>query len=329
MGRGGCQSSRREYPGRGCGQTDRRGLRRRVPDTAIKFPYGWTVRFDFREHLETGDRALAPFSSVVVVPHDGTEPHFAPTALPAHEYLALQASGAWPGSWQAWRNAGWGVDPQRQAANWLHGMYGGLVELATPSPIHESATAWLMACRALPQPGFPETPMLAASVVVPKDGGTPFHPAPGNPLADLDPVPPAETAHRVAGQSRRLNARGCVVAVHCGIDGTPSAALPWQPSHEAPGWWDRLCRRYFPEFEQIEVSDWNDVIKAVAEPGPGTRGVLWVRREIGGQEVSGNLLYAHNHQGQVVFLDGVTASLGRLDTPGLLRELVLLRSLGR
>jgi hypothetical protein len=89
MGRGGCQSSRREYPGRGCGQTDRRGLRRRVPDTAIKFPYGWTVRFDFREHLETGDRALAPFSSVVVVPHDGTEPHFAPTALPAHEYLAL------------------------------------------------------------------------------------------------------------------------------------------------------------------------------------------------------------------------------------------------
>jgi hypothetical protein len=204
-------------------------------------------------------------------------------------------------------------------------MYGGVVELADRSPVHESATAWLMACRALPQPGFPGTPMLAASVVVPKDGSAPFHPAPGDPLADLDPVAPAEAAHRIQGRPRRLNARGCVVAVHCGVDGSPSAALPWHPSHEAPGWWDRLARRCFPGFRQVRVSDWDDVIRAVEQPGPDTRGVIWVRREIGGHEITGNLLYAHNYQGQVVF-HGVTGSLGRLDTPVLLRELVLLRA---
>ncbi|MFF3915394.1 toxin glutamine deamidase domain-containing protein [Streptomyces sp. NPDC001852] len=296
-----------------------------LPDTAVKFPYGWTVRFDFREHLETGDRALAPFSSVIVVPHDGADPHFPPTALPTAQYLALQAAGAWPDSWQAWRDAGWGVDPERQATAWLQATYGGLVEPSAPTPVHETATAWLMACRALPQPGFPGTPMLAASVVVPKDGGTPFHPSPSDPLADLSPGPLTQAAHH--GHPQRLNARGCLVAVHCGIDGNPSVALPWYPSHEAPGWWARLGRRYFPEFERVRVTDWDDVTKAITEPGPDTRGVIWVRREIGGHEVSGNLLYAHNNQGQVVFLDGLTASLARLDPPALLRELVLLRGL--
>jgi Papain fold toxin 1, glutamine deamidase len=184
---------------------------------------------------------------------------------------------------------------------------------------------WLMACRALPQSGFPDTPMLTASVVVPKDGTTPFHPSPSTPLADLEPAPPGQLAHR--GHPLRLNARGCLVAVHCGIDGTPSVPLPWQPFHEAPGWWDRLARRCFPEFRQVRVSDWDDVISAVAEPGPDTRAVVWVRREIGGHEASGHLLYAHNHNGQVVFLDGTTGSLGRLDPPALLRELVLLRAL--
>jgi hypothetical protein len=144
----------------------------------------------------------------------------------------------------------------------------------------------------------------------------------------MAPVAPAKAAHRVQDQPRRLNARGCVVAVHCGVGGTPSTALPWQPSHEAPGWWDRLARRYFPEFRQVRVSDWDDVIRAVAEPGPDTRGVIWVRREIGGHEITGHLLYAHNNNdGQVVFLDGTTGSLGRLDPPAVLRELVLLRAL--
>ncbi|MGQ5640214.1 MULTISPECIES: YrhB domain-containing protein [unclassified Streptomyces] len=132
---------------------------------------------------------------------------------------------------------------------------------------------------------------------------------------------------RAEGQGRRINARGCVVAVHSTMHGAPSVALPWRPSDEAPGWWARLCRRYFPEFERVAVSDWDDVIKAVDEPGPETRGVVWVRREIGGHEATGNLLYATNNKGQVVLLDGLTSSLARLDTAPLLRELILLRAL--
>ncbi|MEV8396497.1 YrhB domain-containing protein [Streptomyces niveus] len=67
-----------------------------LPETAIEFTYGWTVRFDFKEHIETGNFMDAPFTSVVVVPHDGTAAHFAPTFPPTDEYMALQASGNWP-----------------------------------------------------------------------------------------------------------------------------------------------------------------------------------------------------------------------------------------
>ncbi|OIJ67519.1 YrhB domain-containing protein [Streptomyces mangrovisoli] len=214
----------------------------------------------------------------------------------------------------------------RQATTWLNDTYGGLVELASPRPVHETAAAWLYACRTLTQPGYPATPMLAGSLVVPKDGSCPFHPAPSMPLGDLEPAPPGEAANRAEGQARRINARGCVVAMHCAINGTPSVPLPWRPSDEAPGWWDRLGRRYFPEFQPVPVGDWDDLVKAVAATGPDTRGVIWVRREIGGHEASGNLLYAHNNKGQVVFLDGLTSSLARLDVPPLLRELVLLRA---
>ncbi|MFD5158947.1 YrhB domain-containing protein [Streptomyces hawaiiensis] len=216
--------------------------------------------------------------------------------------------------------------PDQRATAWLNATYGGLVRLAVGHPVHETAAAWLMACRPLPQPGFPETPMMAASVVVPKDGGTPFHPAPSAPLADLEPVPPEDAARRAATQARRINIRGCVVTLHSAIDGAPSTPLPWQPSDEAPGWWDRLTRRYFPQFTRVGVGGWDDVIRAVSETGPGTRGVVWVRREVGGHEATGNLLYAHNHKGQVVLLDALTSSLARLD-PSLVRELVLIRAL--
>ncbi len=80
-------------------------------------------------------------------------------------------------------------DPWVRGAAWLRDVYGGLVEPAVPpnrEPVYETGAAWLPACRAVPQPGFPEEPMLAASVVVPKDGGTPFHLSPGDPLADLE-----------------------------------------------------------------------------------------------------------------------------------------------
>ncbi|MEU6087396.1 YrhB domain-containing protein [Streptomyces sp. NPDC047085] len=67
-----------------------------LPDTAIEFPYGWTVRFGFREHLDTGNRAMAPFSSVVVVPHAGAGAHLPPTHLPVAQYMELCARGDWP-----------------------------------------------------------------------------------------------------------------------------------------------------------------------------------------------------------------------------------------
>ncbi|MGW2699110.1 toxin glutamine deamidase domain-containing protein [Streptomyces sp. NPDC001340] len=218
------------------------------------------------------------------------------------------------------------LSPEQRALAWLHATYGGLVELAVPHPVHETTTAWLLACRTLPQPGYPRTPMLAASVAVPKHGGSPFHPAPGTPLADLGPDLPQKASARAQGQARRINARGCACAVHSAIDGSPSAPLPWRPSDEAPGWWARLNRRYFPQFGHIGVGSWDDVIRAIAEPGPDTRGLVWVRREVGGYEATGNLIYAHNNNGQVVLLDGLTSSLARLDT-SLVRELVLVRAL--
>ncbi|MEU3730245.1 YrhB domain-containing protein [Streptomyces sp. NPDC033538] len=67
-----------------------------LPETAVEYPYAWSVRFDFKEHIETGDLAQAPFSSVIVVPHDGSAPHFPPTYLPVATYLEQCASGVWP-----------------------------------------------------------------------------------------------------------------------------------------------------------------------------------------------------------------------------------------
>ncbi|MET9493553.1 toxin glutamine deamidase domain-containing protein [Streptomyces sp. NPDC006552] len=216
--------------------------------------------------------------------------------------------------------------PAQRATAWLGEVYGGLAELAAPRPVAETETAWLMACRTVAQPGFPRTPMLAASVVVPRIGGYPHHPASSDPLADLRAVPPTESALRVTEQSRRINARGGVAALHSMIEGRPSVAVPWQPAHEAPGWWARLHRRYFPRFAHVPVRDWDDVVRAQRDPGPGTRGVLWIRRAIGGHDVTGHLLYAHNDRGHVVFLDGLTGSLARLDTEWV-REVVLIRAL--
>ncbi|MFF1453039.1 YrhB domain-containing protein [Streptomyces sp. NPDC058274] len=216
--------------------------------------------------------------------------------------------------------------PEQRAAEWLHRTYRGLVELAVPHPVHESASGWLMACRTVQQPGYPHTPMLAASVVVPRDGSSPFHPSPSAPLADLEPAASHEAAiSRVENQARRINARGCVVSLHSAINQSPSSPLPWQPSDEAPGWWSRLVRRYFPEFERVGASSWDEIVKAVEETGPDSRGVVWVRREVDGQEATGNLVYAHNNKGQVVFLDALTSSLARLDTHHV-RELVLVRA---
>ncbi|NED31909.1 type VII secretion-associated serine protease mycosin [Streptomyces sp. SID8499] len=66
------------------------------PESGIHFPYGWTFRYDFREHMLTGDPAQAPFSAVVVVPHSGAQPHLPPTHLPVAQYMEMCAAGDWP-----------------------------------------------------------------------------------------------------------------------------------------------------------------------------------------------------------------------------------------
>ncbi|MGW7190014.1 YrhB domain-containing protein [Streptomyces sp. NPDC054838] len=160
--------------------------------------------------------------------------------------------------------------------------------------------------------------MLAASVVVPKDGGPPFHPAADDPLGDAAAYTRAPSPRDPQVQVRRLNSRGCVVTVAAMIAGAPSSPLPWQSAHEAPGWWELLLKRYFPTAEQLRCASWDEVIRRVRETGPGTQGVVWVRRTIGGAEVSGHLIYAHNSNGDAVFLDGMTGGLARLDTDGVL-----------
>ncbi|MFI7085435.1 YrhB domain-containing protein [Streptomyces anulatus] len=67
-----------------------------LPETAVEFTYGWTVRYDLKEHIETGDFTKAPFSPLMVVPHDGSAAHLAPTFPASAEYMALQALGNWP-----------------------------------------------------------------------------------------------------------------------------------------------------------------------------------------------------------------------------------------
>ncbi|MFD5553851.1 YrhB domain-containing protein [Streptomyces sp. NPDC127068] len=217
------------------------------------------------------------------------------------------------------------VDPSGAARHWLHRTYGDLVELAAPHPVAQDARTWMFSCRTVPQPGYPSTPMLASSVVVPKDGGEPFHPASDDPFGDAAGYPGPPQAQQPAARARRLNARGCVVTVAAQVTGgAPSTPLPWQPVHEAPGWWNLLLRRYFPGAEALRCADWDEVVRRAKEPGPGTRGVVWVRRETGGAEASGHLLYVLNDGGNVVFLDGMTGGLGRLDTLGV-RELTFAR----
>ncbi|NBM20496.1 hypothetical protein GUY61_34170 [Streptomyces sp. GC420] len=166
--------------------------------------------------------------------------------------------------------------------------------------------------------------MLAASLVVPKDGGVSFHPAAGDPWGDVAAYTRSPAPRDAATQSRRLNSRSCVVSVAAAMTGAQATALPWQPAHEAPGWWELLLRRYFPGAEQLRCAGWDQMIARVRETGPGTGGVVWVRRCVGGVEARGHLLYAHNKDGQVAFLDSMTGGLARLDTAGV-RELVFAR----
>ncbi|AZM89267.1 YrhB domain-containing protein [Streptomyces sp. W1SF4] len=291
------------------------------PELSEEHELAWIIRIDAQESIDSGNRWAGPLTKVVIVPKDGAEVHFPPSHMPVADYLAFVRHGGWE---TAAKGRTVEAEPWQQALQWLLDTYRGLVELVGIEPVAEDAGTWLFACRTVEQPGYPRTPMLAASVVVPKTPGRPFHPSSDDPWGDVAAYTRAPAKRDPEVEARRLNSRGCVVTVAAAIAGAPSSPLPWQPSHEAPGWWELLLKRYFPTAEQLRCGSWDEVIRRVEETGPDTQGVMWVRRAIGGTEVSGHLLYAHNHSGTVVFLDGMTGGLARLDTESVL-ELVFAR----
>ncbi|WP_406085565.1 YrhB domain-containing protein [Streptomyces virginiae] len=286
------------------------------PELTQEHELAWIVRYDTQESIDAGDPMVGPFNKLVIVPKDGSRVDFPPTHLPLDEYLAYVRHGGWQRAGLAKTSK---AEPWQTALEWLLSTYNGLVELVSIEPVTEDAGTWLFACRTTEQPGYPRTPMLAASLVVPKDYGEPFHPASYDPWGDASAYTRDPVERDPQAQARRLNARGCVVTTAAAIAGGPSSPLPWQPAHEAPGWWELLLRRYFPAARELRCASWDEVITRAEETGPDTQGVVWVRRVIGGTEVSGHLLYARNNNGQVVFLDGMTGGLARLDQVGVLQ----------
>lgn len=218
-------------------------------------------------------------------------------------------------------------DPVSRALDWLQLTYRGMVELTGPGPVAERPQAWIFGCRPRPVPGYPTTPMLTSLLAVPKSGSRPFHPATDDPWADLEAFDRSPVPRDPAEQALRTHARGCLLAANAALDGGRATPLPWQPFHEAPGWWDRMIHWHFPAAEVSACASWDDVIAAVREPGPGTRGAIWIRREAYGVEGTGHLVYAHNNNGQVVLLDPQAGRLARLEPTGI-RALTLARFAG-
>ncbi|MFG2293260.1 toxin glutamine deamidase domain-containing protein [Streptomyces sp. NPDC048603] len=291
------------------------------PELSEENDLAWIVGYDVQESIDAQDVFVGPIIKCVIVPKDGSPARFPVSHIPLDQYFAYVRHGGWDSAGTAGTVR---AEPWQKALRWLLSTYHGLVELTGVQPVAEDAGTWLFGCRTVEQPGCPRTPMLAASVVVPKDPGDPFHPAADDPWGDAAAYTRTGTEPDPETRARRLNSRGCVVTVAAAIAGAPSSPLPWQPAHEAPGWWPLMLRRYFPGAEQLRCADWDEVIRRVRETGPDTQGVVWVRRAIGGTEVSGHLLYAHNNAGNVVFLDGMTGGLARLD-PAAVKELVLAR----
>jgi hypothetical protein len=197
----------------------------------------------------------------------------------------------------------------RVAAGWLDRAYGGLVTVDGGQPLLETARNWLVACAYADAPGS----LLAVTLAVPKDGGEPF------PAANADPVSdePAD------GWEWRANARGCLVATDAAVDNRPASALPWRPADEAPGWWDRLLG-HFPAAAVSTCATWAEVTSAIVDGGPGTRGVVWLRRRIAEAELTGHLLYACHADGKAVVIDGQRGEPAWLDD-GEVGQLVLAR----
>lgn len=201
-------------------------------------------------------------------------------------------------------------DAFRPAAEWLERTYGGLVTVAHDRPVVETERTWLVGCA---YADFDE-PMLSVSLAVPKNRTEPF---PASNTAPLDDVPDA-------GWEWRVNARGCLVATDAALAHRPSSALPWRPSDETPGWWDRLVAGHFPDAETGSCENWDEVVEAISAGGPETRGAVWLRRQVAGTEITGHLLYACQVGGAVVFVDGQRGALAQVDDAGA-GQLVLAR----
>jgi hypothetical protein len=172
-----------------------------------------------------------------------------------------------------------------RARSWLDTTYGGLVVLADPEPIKVTNRARLFGCRYAES----DEPMLAATICVPSDGGTPFPASNSAPLDDdvnFARVPGVEEPWRW-----RANALSCVIAMKSVAAGRSASASAWQPVDEAPGWWDRLLAEHFPAAELAICLAWTEVAEVIVDGGAGTHGVVWLRRQVDGREVTGHLLY--------------------------------------
>lgn len=212
-----------------------------------------------------------------------------------------------------------------RASTWLRRRYREMVELSGPAPVAEGHQLWVFGCRAVPVAGYPETPMLTSLVAVPKNGAEPFHPATDDPWKDMAAFDRDPRPRDFAAQAWRTNARGCVIAMDAEFSDGQASALPWQPHHEAPGWWDRMIHRYFTGAEISACADWDEVIQAIREPGRGTRGVVWIRRELGGVEATGHLIHVHHHNsGEVMLVDAQARCSANLGPAGV-RRLTLAR----
>ncbi|PKW00241.1 papain fold toxin 1 (glutamine deamidase) of polymorphic toxin system [Amycolatopsis echigonensis] len=186
------------------------------------------------------------------------------------------------------------TEEARRAQEWLRHTYGDRVVLHDAEPVYAGERAVLFGCRYTDD----TEPMLAAAVWAPRDGSEPFPAANADPLdEELNLSGPRDAAQW------RLNARNCVVAADAALGNHPASAVAWHPEDEAPGWWDRLLTTYFPGAEVTACAEWEQAEKTILDGGPGTRGVVWLRRRFGGRELTGHLLFAEHGETGVVFLD--------------------------
>ncbi|WP_110945658.1 YrhB domain-containing protein [Streptomyces avicenniae] len=210
-------------------------------------------------------------------------------------------------------------DPRQVATRWLERTYGGRVALRRPDPVLETPETWLFSCTATDAAGAGDEALLTVSLAVPRNGSIPFHPATDDPWADVAAFDAAPTPRLPRAQAGRLNSRGCVLAMHAALGGAKATPLPWRPEHERAGWWERLVDQFAPETEVAPCRDWDEVVAVVASYGPDARGLVWMRRELGGEESSGHLLYAHHTDGRVALVDPMAGRLGRAEVEGVRR----------